>query len=72
MSEREQLKHWVDAWKRAGKELEQIRRKEIREIDTQRAIEAFNGLVQIVVRDHPPPPTSGLVEQQAWFSKLRQ
>jgi len=69
--EREQLREYVERWKEVGPELEKIRRKDIENADTQRA-------VQILFSDEvdcphvPRRTTSGLVEQQAWFSKLRK
>jgi hypothetical protein len=62
-------RRWVEAWRRAGEELESLRRTEIESIDTREAVR------QIFGSDGPtvpaPPPTSGLVEQQAWFSQIQ-
>jgi hypothetical protein len=58
---------WVDTWRVAGKELERIRRKELRELDTYRALVLLAGPVHAGVAPPPPAPTSGLVEQQRWF-----
>ena len=57
----------VDAWRRAGPELERMRRDEIRHADTARSIPAFDDLFEGAVRDFPPKPSSGLVEQQSYF-----
>ena len=57
----------INAWKRAGPEMERMRRDEIRRADTARSIPAFDGLFEGAVRDFPPKPTSGLVEQQRCF-----
>jgi hypothetical protein len=70
-SERELMRRWVDTWRQAGPELDEVRRREIESADTQEAIRQLFG-----TGDHPldlPPPseTSGLVEQQAWFAKMR-
>ena len=68
---REELRNRIAAWKRAEVELEQIRRLELRVTDTAKAVWDLFG-------DEMPgclPPartTSGLVEQQAWFAKLRR
>jgi hypothetical protein len=37
MTDREKMKFWVDTWKRAGPELEEIRAKELQSIDGQTA-----------------------------------
>lgn len=72
--QRAQMKLWVDTWKRAGPELEQMREEEVRGADTARAFEIFEGMALLANRNFPPEPTSGLVEQQRWFqlSAIRQ
>lgn len=62
----------VDAWRRAGPELERMRRKDIRQADTARSIPAFDGLFEGAIRDFPAKPTSGLVEQQRWFGRAKR
>jgi hypothetical protein len=49
-----------------------MRREEIRKADTSRSIPAFDGLFEGAVRDFPPRPTSGLVEQQLCFRLSRK
>ena len=63
------LKQHVETWRRAGIELEEIKRRELQEVDTQEAIRQLFGH-NTMVRDAPKKTTSGLVEQQAWFAKL--
>jgi len=62
-------RRWVETWRRAGEELERLRRTEIESIDTREAVR------QIFGSDGPAlpaaPPTSGLVEQQAWFGRIQ-
>jgi len=65
--ERAQMQQWVDAWKRAGPELERMREEEVRRENTIAAFETFKGMALLCIRDRPPGPTSGLVEQQRWF-----
>lgn len=65
------MRKWVETWKRAAPELEKIRHEEIRNSDTKKGIRAFNGLIFIALKQHPPEPTSGLIEQQSLFMKLR-
>jgi hypothetical protein len=61
---------WVETWQRAEVELEAIRRAEVRALDTRKAVRRiFRGL-QLPRRS--ASPTSGLVEQQAWFARLRE
>ena len=68
--DRELLRQWVDTWRRAGEELDAIRRREIESADTQQAVRQLFG-TDGPVDTTPAPPTSGLVEQQAWFARLR-
>ena len=70
--ERARAKKCVDAWRRAGPELERMRRAEIRRTDTTRSIPAFDGLFEGAIRDFPAKPTSGLVEQQRCFHRLKR
>ena len=71
VQERELMRRWVETWRRAGPQLDEIRRHEIGMIDTREAIRQLFGSAT-AYRALPPRTTSGLVEQQAWFAKLRQ
>jgi demethoxyubiquinone hydroxylase (CLK1/Coq7/Cat5 family) len=62
----------VEAWRRAGPELERMRRDEIRHADTALSIPAFDGLFEGAIRDFPARPTSGLVEQQRFFRRAKR
>jgi hypothetical protein len=69
-TDRELLRRWVETWARAGRELEEIRRREIESRDTREAIRQIFGSSESLLHSLPAPTTSGLVEQQAWFAKL--
>jgi len=69
--DRELLRQWVETWRRAGPELEEIRRREIESTDTREAIRQLFGSAT-AFQQLPPRTTSGLVEQQAWFARLRR
>ena len=62
---------WIETWRRAGPELERIRREEIRAADTQRAVKIFSGLVAEHLRRRPLRMHSGLVTQQAVLHRKR-
>lgn len=64
-------REWVKMWQRTGKLLEEIKARELRDIDTAAAIRSFEGLDVEARRLYPPEPTSGLVEMQRLFRKLR-
>jgi hypothetical protein len=72
MDEREAMRRWVETWKLAGPELEAILRKEIEKLDVQKELAALECAFNHAVHNAHPEPTSGLVEMQRWFSKLRQ
>jgi len=60
---------WVRTWELAAADLEQIKRKEIRELDSYRTISLLCGPADYSKSPRAPKPTSGLVEQQQWFMK---
>lgn len=65
------MRRWVRAWQQAAQELDEIRRREIEATDTAEAIRQIFGSA-VPRQDASRRTTSGLVEQQAWFSKLRR
>jgi len=68
--ELELMRKWVQTWKEAGPWLEEVRRRDIENADTQQAVRELFGMVPWP--HFQPKRTSGLVEQQAWFAKLRR
>jgi hypothetical protein len=68
----DETKRWVETWKKATPELEAIRRRELREIDTQQALLNLADAFESCRQHFTPPPTSGLVEQQKWFQQLKR
>jgi len=58
-------------WRQAGPELDEVRRREIESADTQEAVRQLCGTGGDSLDLPPAPATSGLVEQQAWFAKMR-
>lgn len=71
-TDRDPLRDWVETWRRAGPELAEIRRREIESVDTREAVRQIFGSSESLFRNLQAPTTSGLVEQQAWFAKLRR
>ena len=65
-------KKWVETWKTTGPILEKIRRDELRKLDTFKTISHLCGPIDFTQEPFRPKPTSGLVEQQARFKKLRR
>jgi hypothetical protein len=60
----------VQTWKRAAAELGRLRESELRDLDTREAVRQLFGH-NTLAQDAPKLPTSGLVEQQAWFSRTK-
>jgi len=69
---KQQLKKWVETWKRAGPELERFRRQELRAFNYEENMHLVDGLLAMAARFARPRPTSGLVEQQRLFAKARR
>jgi hypothetical protein len=72
MDEREDLRRWVRTWEGAAPELEAIWRREIREADNLQVLAILEEAFNHSLRTMPPRPSSGMVEMQAWFRKLRR
>lgn len=70
--EAQRLREHIATWKAITPFLEAERRAQIKASDLQRDMAALAGAYATIRRDTPPRLTSGLVEQQAWFSKFRQ
>jgi hypothetical protein len=65
------LRQHVDSWRRAEAELARQKEQELRNVDTREAVRQLFGY-NTLVQDAPRLKHSGLVEQQAWFAKLRK
>ncbi len=65
------VRRWVENWRQADRQLERLRAEEIRNSDTAAAIEQLSDAFESARRQWKPPATSGLVEQQRLFARLR-
>lgn len=65
-------RRWVQTWREAGPRLERIRQEELVELDVPQAIAMLSGPADYRVPPRAPQPSSGLVEQQRLFRKMRQ
>jgi len=70
-SEEKLIARWVETWRRAGPALEDIKRRELRSYDYQKNLPMLDGLLQWALDHATPRTSSGLVEQQRIFQKLR-
>jgi hypothetical protein len=71
-SEQEKLKEWVDNWKTTGEVLEKLRIDEMRKSDTYQSMLVLNDAFNAIVASDSIRSSSGLVEQQKWFTKFRE
>lgn len=70
--EKAQVRAWIKNWQELGPILENLRWKEIREADTARSVEVLGDAFDHAVTSQPPRKSSGLVEQQEYFSRARR
>lgn len=68
--EREQLRRWSDTWRRAGPELEAIRRLELASFDFASNWRLVDDLIAAGLHSAEPRIASGLVELQRHFQKI--
>jgi len=69
--EKQRVRQWLRNWQEADPVLERLRNEAIRNTDTAAAIEQLSDAFESARLHWTPPTTSGLVEQQRWFAKLR-
>ena len=63
-------KAWAAIWRRAGKELEAIRWREVKRADTEQAIASLGDAFESAVLHQPPLPSSGMTEMQRFFRRV--
>jgi hypothetical protein len=68
--EKNELKIWVDQWRRREEALERIHREEIRRVDTEQSILNLEDAFQHAIRQNEFRRDSGLVEMKRWFSRI--
>lgn len=67
------LRNWVETWTRAGLELDAIRRRELEALTDDDIRRIVQNLMSVPLPpDLPMRLDSGLVEQQRWFTRLRE
>ncbi len=69
--EKERVRQWIRNWEAVAPVLERLRDEAIRNTDTAKAIEQLSDAFESARLHWTPPATSGLVEQQRLFAKLR-
>jgi hypothetical protein len=71
VSDQDLIKQRVEAWRRAGPALERVRRAELRALPGDHGGAMIDALFEIGCRFAVPRPSSGLIEQQRLFRKLK-
>ena len=69
--DKNELRAFVDRWRTASARLDDLRRRDLLDVNVAGRIEALNGAFEAALANRPVRKTSGLVEQQAIFSRLR-
>ena len=65
-------REWARTWKAAARELEVVRRAEIKSADTAAAIFALDDAFCSMLASLSPRSSSGYVEMQSLFQRLRK
>jgi hypothetical protein len=65
-------KRWVEVWKQTGQRLEELERQRLRNFRYEDHVAEIDELLELAFRFAKPRTTSGLVEQQRLFAKLRK
>ena len=64
-------KEWIANWREMGPILEQLRVKEYHASDLAETLLSLSDVTRASLKAHPPKPTSGIIEMQRLFAKLR-
>ena len=72
MTEEDMVRRWAQTWKVYGPELEKIRLRQVRDADNLLSLQLLSRAFNQATSAHPPRESSGLVEIQRHFAKLRR
>ena len=72
VEEREKTRKWVNTWKKTGKFLERLRIEEFQRSNRTEVILALSDASESALEFYPPKPTSGLIEMQKLFLKVKK
>ncbi len=71
VGKKKQLVQWIKQWERTDKVLREIKKQELKAYDYQKNLPIINGMLQWACDHSQPSLSSGLLEQQKFFKKLR-
>jgi len=69
--EKNQIKKWVDTWKRAGSALHEIKCKELQSFEYSKNRKIIDEMLQWAHDNRQVRLTSGFIEQQHYFMKMK-
>ncbi|MBK7930207.1 MAG: hypothetical protein IPJ98_22860 [Bryobacterales bacterium] len=72
MSDQDLIRQRLRQWAEAAPTLEALRREEIRTADNRQVLTLLEPAFNHAIRTLPPRSTSGMVEMQRLFAKLRR
>ena len=70
--DKSRMKEWISRWEKTGRVLEKIKREEMTRINTPQSIELLNDAFESALWLHQWVPSSGLIEQQRLFMKVKR
>ena len=70
-SPQKNAQQWIESWKRASVALKAVKRHELRTYDLAKNRAIVDGMLQWAFENREPRLTSGLVEQQRLFMKMK-
>ena len=71
-SDKKTMAKWVDAWKRAGSALKEIKRQELQSFDYDKNQTMIDEMLQWAHDRRKVRLTSGLVEMQQYFMEIKE
>ncbi len=72
-SKRKEIEKWIETWEKAESALDKVKLNELRADDYYSQNQMFiNEMLQYAFEHHEPRLSSGLVEQQRLFMKLKK
>jgi hypothetical protein len=72
MTEKDMVRRWAQTWKQFGPELEVIRLREVHNADNLLSLKLLARAFNQATSEQPARQSSGLVEMQRQFAKLRR
>lgn len=69
--QKQRIQQWIAGWQQAGQTMAHLRAAELPLTSTVESLLALADAYESCRLHFSPEPSSGLIEQQAWFQKYR-